>query len=107
MLYRRTRSVFTAAVWAIVALLASIAVPAQTFRGGINGVVTDGSGAVVAGASVEAMDMATGVSHKTVSTSGGEYSFQDVPLGTYKVTVSASGFKTAIVSSVPVAAGVI
>src|SRR5208282_6930828 len=80
---------------------------AQTFRGGINGTVTDGSGAVVAGAAVEVVDTATEVSHKTVSTSAGEYSFQDLPLGTYKLTVVASGFKSSVVSSVPVTAGVI
>ncbi len=108
MLYRRTRSVFTAALLAIVAVLvAPVVNQAQTFRGGINGVVTDSSGAVVAGADVEASNTATGVSHKTVSTSAGEYSFQDLPLGTYKVTVTASGFKSEIVSNVPVQAGAI
>ena len=108
MLYRRTRSVFTAALLAMVTLLvAPVIGKAQTFRGGINGTVTDASGAVVAGAIVDATDTATGVSHKTVSSSAGEYSFQDLPLGTYKVTVSATGFKSEIVSSVPVQAGVI
>jgi hypothetical protein len=91
----------------MVFLFAPVSGQAQTFRGGINGTVTDGSGAVVPGASVEAADTATGVSHKTVSTSAGEYIFQDLALGKYKVTVTASGFKTAVVSSVPVTAGVI
>jgi hypothetical protein len=80
---------------------------AQTFRGGINGIVTDQSGAVVPGAAVEAMDTATGVSHKTLSSSAGEYSFEDLPLGGYLVTISASGFKDERVSGVPVTAGVI
>jgi outer membrane receptor protein involved in Fe transport len=93
---------------AIVAVLvAPVVSQAQTFRGGINGVVTDSSGAVVAGASVEAADTATGVSHKTISSSGGEYGFQDLPLGHYKVTVTASGFKPEVVSNVQVQAGVI
>jgi outer membrane receptor protein involved in Fe transport len=80
---------------------------AQTFRGGINGTVTDQSGAVVAGAAVEAVDVATGVSHKSVSSSAGEFSFQDLPLGTYKVTVSAPGFQLTAISKVPVTAGAI
>ena len=80
---------------------------AQTFRGGINGTVTDQSGAVVPGAAVEAVDTATSVSHKTISSSAGEYSFQDLPLGEYTVTVTASGFKDEKVSKVPVTAGVI
>jgi hypothetical protein len=80
---------------------------AQTFRGGINGTVIDQSGAVVPGAAVEAVDTATGVSHKTLSSSAGEYSFEDLPLGTYVVTIVASGFKDEKVSGVPVTAGVI
>lgn len=108
MLFPRTRTVFTVALWMLVALLvAPVSSKGQTFRGGINGTVTDGSGAVVPGAAVEIVDTATEVSHKTVSTSAGEYSFQDLPLGTYKITVVASGFKSSIVSSVPVTAGVI
>lgn len=106
--HRLTRSVFSA--W-LLALAVLFALPAtsfgQTFRGGINGTVTDQSGAVVPGAVVDAIDTATAVSHKTISSSAGEYSFQDLPLGTYKITVSASGFKAEIVSKVPVTAGVI
>jgi Carboxypeptidase regulatory-like domain/TonB dependent receptor-like, beta-barrel len=108
MLNRLTRSVFSIA---LLMLGAVVSMPTctygQTFRGGINGTVADVSGAVVAGASVEAQDTATGVSHKTVTSSAGEYSFQDMPLGAYKVTVIATGFKTAVVSGVPVTAGVI
>ncbi len=108
MLYRRTRSVFTAVLLTLVVLLVAPAIgKAQTFRGGINGTVTDASGAVVPGAAVDAVDTATGVSHKTISSSAGEYSFQDLPLGTYKVSVSATGFKTAVATSVPVTAGTI
>ena len=106
--YRLTRRIF-AVVWMILAalLIAPLAGHAQTFRGGINGAVTDQSGAVVPSAQVEALNVATGVSRKTVTSSAGEYSFQELPLGTYKVTVSAPGFKAAVVSSVPVAAGTI
>jgi Carboxypeptidase regulatory-like domain len=108
MLHRRSRSVFTVLLCALgLTLVLPKSGLSQTFRGGINGTVTDESGAVVAGASIEAVDAATDVSHKTISTSAGEYSFQDLPLGTYKVTVTASGFKPSVVSSVPVTAGVI
>jgi hypothetical protein len=73
---------------------AAISLHAQNFRGGINGAITDPSGAVVAGASVEAMNSATGVSYKAVTSSGGEYEFQDLPIGKFVVTVTAAGFKT-------------
>lgn len=108
MVHRPTRSVFATWLLAFAVLLAlPAAIQAQTFRGGINGAVTDPTGAVVPGATVEAVDTATSVSHKTISSSGGEYSFQDLPLGSYKISVSASGFKPEVVSGVPVTAGVI
>ena len=79
----------------------------QTFRGGINGTVTDQAGALVPGATVEATDTATNSVHKTISSSAGEFSFQDLPLGTYTIAVNASGFKGEKISAVPVTAGVI
>jgi hypothetical protein len=108
MLHRNTRRVLGALLMVIGIISASATASfAQTFRGGINGVVTDQSGAVVPGATVEAVDLATGVSHKTVSSSAGEYIFQDLPLGTYTVTVKATGFQSTAFSKVPVTAGVI
>lgn len=89
------------------ALPLPFAASAQTFRGGINGTVTDQSGAVVPGASVEATDTATNESHKSITSSAGEFSFQEIPLGTYTVTVTVSGFQTEKVNNIPVTAGVI
>jgi hypothetical protein len=77
----------------------------QTFRGGINGVVTDQAGAAIAGAQVTATADDTQVSHATVSSSAGEFVFQDLPLGSYTVTASASGFETLKVGKVMVTAG--
>ena len=108
MLYRPTRGVFAAflVLWAAL-IFTGMTASGQTFRGGINGVVTDQSGAVVPGAIVEAVDAATGVSHKTVSSSAGEYTFQDLPLGKYTISATASGFQSMVISNVPVTAGVI
>ncbi len=80
---------------------------AQTFRGSIDGTVTDATGAVVSGAQVEAIDSATGSKHDTTSSSSGEFSFPDLPLGAYTITSSASGFGTVKVDKVPVSAGVV
>ena len=88
----------------MVAVLAATAV-AQTFRGAIHGSVEDPSGGVVANAQVKAIDTATGVEHSTVTTSGGEFTFQDIPLGAYQVTVTATGFAKATFDKVPVTAG--
>ncbi len=78
---------------------------AQTFRGGLNGTITDQSGAVVSGAAVTATNVATGVALNSISSSGGEYLFQDLPLGTYTIDVTATGFKPEKVNSIPVTAG--
>src|SRR5271157_2284348 len=88
----------------MVAVLA-VTATAQTFRGAIHGSVEDPSGGMVANAQVKATDTATVVEHTTVTTSGGEFTFQDIPLGTYQVTVMASGFNKATFDKVPVTAG--
>src|ERR1700690_4239166 len=79
----------------------------QTFRGAMNGSVTDPSGAVVPHAKVVAENTATTIGHTTVSTSDGEFVFQDLPLGTYKVTVTASGFAVSTLDNISVTAGTI
>src|SRR5580704_9977632 len=78
---------------------------AQTFRGGMNGVVTDQSGAVVPAAQITATDTATGVQHTTVTSSGGEFTFPDLPLGSYTVTAVAPGFQKVQVDKVEIKAG--
>ncbi|HEY4045438.1 MAG TPA: TonB-dependent receptor [Acidobacteriaceae bacterium] len=100
----RSRSV---CAFVLSALFATSIAGAQTFRGGINGAVTDAAGAAVSNAKVDATDEATGVVHSTISSSAGEYSFQDLPLGTYTVTARASGFETLRVTKVGVSAGAI
>jgi hypothetical protein len=103
------RRLLSFAIFAVsfVLVLFSVTGYAQTFRGAINGTVTDPSGAVVAGASVKATNTATGIVLSTVSTSGGAFAFQDIPLGTYKVSVAAPGFSAYTVDKVEVAAGTI
>jgi hypothetical protein len=88
-------------------LLALLAVAgyAQTFRGAINGTVGDPSGAMVAGATVRATNVATGVTLTTTTTSDGQFAFQDIPLGTYKIVVNAAGFSTLTTENVTVTAG--
>jgi len=80
---------------------------AQTFRGGINGTVTDKTGAAISNATVVAIQTDTDVKHSTTSSSGGEFLFQDLPLGTYSVTASVPGFQTVKTDKISVLAGVI
>jgi len=99
------RNRFAVALLALV--LIALPVSAQTFRGSINGTVTDPSGASVAGATVKATETATNIDHTTTTSNEGQFAFQDIPLGFYKVTVTASGFVTAVVDKVEVTAGTI
>ncbi len=91
---------------ALLLLLSSFAASrAQTFRGGINGSVTDVSGASVGGAAVSATNSATGVKTAGVSSSSGSFLFEDLPLGDYTITVMAPGFANTKVDHVNVSAG--
>jgi len=105
---RVTRSVLPALllVIAVLFLLPGTAF-GQTFRGGISGAVTDQSGAVVPGAQVTAVETATNTSYKTVSSTAGEFAFSNLPLGSYTISVTVSGFKSEKVDKVPVSAGAI
>jgi hypothetical protein len=89
----------------IVLALLGVTAYAQTFRGAINGTVTDPSGAVVSGATVKATNSATAAAVTSVTTSDGQFSFQDLPLGTYKVEVSSAGFRPVAFDNVTVTAG--
>ena len=91
----------------VILLTLGLAANAQTFRGAINGTVTDPSGGVVPNAQVKATHIATGLDHETVTSSDGGFAFQDLQLGTYKVTVTASGFPVYTVDKVEVVAGTI
>ena len=92
---------------AVILLSLGLAVNAQTFRGAINGAVTDPSGGAVPNAQVKAIEIATGIEHATVTTTDGAFAFQDIPLGSYKVMVTAPGFPPYAVDKVEVAAGTI
>jgi|HubBroStandDraft_1064217.scaffolds.fasta_scaffold00130_15 hypothetical protein len=75
---------------------------AQTSKvsGTIRGVITDPSGALVGGATVTATNTGTGLSRTVTATGQGEYVVPDLPMGTYSVTVKATGFKELVIKNV-------
>ncbi|HEX8711453.1 MAG TPA: carboxypeptidase-like regulatory domain-containing protein, partial [Terracidiphilus sp.] len=75
-------------------LFAAYAVAQIAGTGNIQGTVTDPSGAVLPNAQVTVTSVATGVKHQSASSSGGVFSFPNLPIGTYNLSVTASGFKT-------------
>ncbi len=73
--------------------------------GQVLGQVTDPSGAIVPEAKVELRDTATRAVRTTATNHEGQYIFAQVTPGVYSVTVIASGFVQAVVSSVTVEVG--
>jgi hypothetical protein len=83
-------------------LLAAVSLSAQTFRGTILGTVTDPSGAVVPGAKVTVKNTGTGLERSTETSADGSFSLPELPIGTYTVTVTQSGFQTFVATGVTV-----
>lgn len=83
-------------------LAASASLPAQTFRGTILGSVSDPSGAVVAGAKVTVRNLGTGLERTTETSADGTYSLPELPIGTYSVTITQTGFQTFVANNVTV-----
>lgn len=89
------------AAFALIILLAG-PIAAQTFRGSILGTVTDPNGAVVPEATVTAKNVATGIERSTVTDEFGNYSINELQIGTYQVVVTKSGFETLTINGVTV-----
>jgi hypothetical protein len=67
-------------------------VRAQAISGDVTGTVLDSSGAAIPGATVMALNDATGVKTTALSNDNGVYRFTNLLVGTYTITGSASGF---------------
>src|SRR5580698_785959 len=94
----------------LLALSAGIAVLAiagyaQVTSAGIHGIVRDPSGAVVPKATVTIIDTGTKIERTTATAQDGGFVFPDLQAATYKLTVAATGFQTAVYESVVVDTG--
>ncbi len=87
---------------AVVLLLSAFA-SAQTFRGGIQGTVTDTTGAAISQAQVRVVSDATGLERTVNTDEAGNYTVTELPLGDYTVTTSKAGFSTNTTKGVRVA----
>jgi len=80
-----------------------LSIHAQVTTGTVRGVVKDETGAVIPGATVTITDPNTKTSQTAESSSGGEYQFNNLLVGTYTITVqppSGSNFSTLTVNDV-------
>src|SRR5262249_58238855 len=83
-----TLTLFVATMWS------------QESRAVISGTITDPQGAVVPGAAIDIKNLESNVVSKGLANDRGLYSSPPLNPGMYSVTVSATGFKTMIQSSV-------
>jgi hypothetical protein len=77
----------------VLCLLAAVPLRAAT-GGSISGAVIDPSGAVIPGAALKLVNMGQQTIYHAVSDRQGFYSFPNLPVGHYELTISASGFTT-------------
>jgi hypothetical protein len=86
-------------------LFLSLTCTAQVDRAALTGVVNDASGASVAGATVAAESSATGFRREVTTSSSGVYQMPGLPVGTYRVTISKSGFNAVLIDEVVLTVG--
>jgi hypothetical protein len=114
------RTIFLAAVRATLALLVGTAIAPGFLTGSLtgslclaqsttsarlSGSVTDQSGAVVPNAQVIALNVDTSLSLTAKSDSAGNYAFNSIPVGNYKVTATATGFEILVETDVKLTVG--
>ncbi|NQW04008.1 MAG: carboxypeptidase regulatory-like domain-containing protein [Acidobacteria bacterium] len=100
-----TRFVRVGTLTAVLLLVSSL-VFAQGVTSSLAGTVVDTTGVAIPGATVVATNIGTGATHETVSSSQGSFSIPAMLPGTYSVTVTLTGFKTAVLNGVALSAGI-
>ena len=89
----------------LIAALVCTRLIAQVDRATLNGTVSDSSGAVVPGATVEAVSQETGLRRVAQTSATGTYTVSQVPIGTYNVSVAHPGFRPVVVKDVRLGVG--
>ena len=82
-----------------VCLVLASAFAQETSTSGVVGRVTDTSGAVVPGATIHIVNIATSAERTTTSNGNGEFSVPNLPPATYQLHVDKAGFKTTAIQS--------
>jgi len=99
-----TRCALRVSVLALLAVLAGVSAFAQGANASISGTVVDSAGGAIPGATVTVKNE-SGVAFEAVSNGEGLFNVPSVSPGVYVVTVSLSGFKTAVIRDVRVLSG--
>src|SRR5262245_31101586 len=104
---RRTQSpvltsCFRSANALLLLVVLSAPTAAQILYATMTGTVTDSSGAVLPGTTVQATNVETGVAKTTIADQGGGFLFSDLVPGVYDVTFQIQGFKRVVQRAVRV-----
>ncbi len=89
-------------IFAIILAMSSAARLSAQTAGEISGHVADSTGAVVPDATVILKNLGTGTERTTVTTGAGDYTFPEVPVGTYSLKVNHTGFRNEAMNNVEV-----
>ena len=89
----------------VVCLCFAAAAIAQTDRGTLTGTVHDSSGAVVPGATVKAVHVATNFERTVTTSADGAYTIPQLPVGAYVMVITANGFQTTTLENIELTAG--
>src|SRR5260370_2920104 len=87
-------------------VVAAVSANAQVQNGIFTGTITDPQGAAVAGADVAITNVGTNATVNSKTNAEGLYRVPELLVGTYKITVSAAGFKKEVKSGLYLGAGV-
>jgi hypothetical protein len=96
-IYLKSQYVSQLATWLVrisVAIVLAVSVHSQTFTGSISGRVEDEKGGAIPNATVTLTSTTTNQTKTTQTDESGNYSFQSVQPGDYKINISAANFST-------------
>ena len=78
---------------AVLGIASASLLSAQSYLGGIRGLIRDAGGSVVVNAKVTLINSATQVSRSSITNTQGEYVFSQIDPATYTLAVESPGFK--------------
>lgn len=93
------RSIRAAALFLLLTAVSGIWSLGQTTNATLSGVVEDQQNAVIPNATVVVTQIATGQIHNTKSGPDGHYIVPNLPIGNYRISASAPGFKALVIPS--------
>lgn len=98
------RRIFYGILMSVFSLIATSGF-SQVVTGNISGRVTDTTGAVIPGVTVQIQNVETGLARNVNTDAGGRYESRDLPAGSYSITAQQPGFRTEVRSGVRLAVG--